>query len=103
MVNFKSIKNIFIIGDSPAIENICLINKRKNLKSFYIAPKSYKKKLPNFITIKKVSKLSNEFKIFVKSNVKVNVLGSENTIKNPGKAKINIISETFINSLKLNL
>ena len=42
MVNFKSIKNIFIIGDSPAIENICLINKRKNLKSFYIAPKSYK-------------------------------------------------------------
>ena len=36
MVNFKSIKNIFIIGDSPAIENICLINKRKS-KSFYIA------------------------------------------------------------------
>ena len=70
-MNFKNIKNIFFIGDSPIIENLCEVNRNNKIKSFYVASKFIKKKFPKFIKVKKVLKLENEFKNFIKSNVKI--------------------------------
>ena len=70
-MNFKTVKNIFFIGDSESIEPLCEINRKSKIQSYVIVSKSLKIKLQKFVKIKKLVELNSDFKNFVKSNVKI--------------------------------
>jgi methionyl-tRNA formyltransferase len=68
----KNLKNVFLIGESPAFAKLIEINKSLGLDTFVITS-SHQSKLinKNKIKYKIFDKLDNNFKIFIKKNTKI--------------------------------
>jgi len=68
LFSFGKIKNIIIIGYSPIIEKIFIINKKHNLNTFLITSKNQSKNIKAQIDYKIFYKLDFNFRKFIKTN-----------------------------------